>query len=227
MRTAVVPGILLLAASLAGSEFDAARDAQDVRKLEAIVAKSADAANKNSKDARAYYKLALARSYLSSVEMELHDKAKAKAAAEAGIPAAEKAVALAGNVAEYHRILGALCGQVIPTNVFSGLKWGRCALDSINKAIELDPRSSDAYLSRAIGNYYLPEAFGGGPELAVRDCRKAIQLNQKSSEAYLWLGVALRKLNRNGEARAAIRKSLELNPKRVWAKQQLEKTPAK
>jgi Flp pilus assembly protein TadD len=41
------------------------------------------------------------------------------------------------------------------------------------------------------------------------------------------LGLSLRKENRDAEARQAFTKSLELNPNRVWAKQQLEKTPAK
>ncbi|RPH65290.1 MAG: tetratricopeptide repeat protein [Hyphomicrobiales bacterium] len=77
------------------------------------------------------------------------------------------------------------------------------------------------------GAKVLAQYFGGGPELAVRDCRKAIQLNPKSAEAYLWLGLALRKTGRMTEARAAIQKSLELNPNRVWAKQQLDKTPVK
>jgi hypothetical protein len=40
------------------------------------------------------------------------------------------------------------------------------------------------------------------------------------------MGLAWRKANRNSEARAEFQKSLELNPRRVWAKQQLEKTPA-
>ena len=40
-------------------------------------------------------------------------------------------------------------------------------------------------------------------------------------------GITLRKLNRNAEARAAFTKSLQLNPERIWTKQQLEKTPAK
>ena len=69
-------------------------------------------------------------------------------------------------------------------------------------------------------------AFGGGPELAVKDFEKALQLNPKSAEAKMWLGIALRKLNRNADARLALAKSLELNPNRMWAKQQLEKTPA-
>ena len=62
--------------------------------------------------------------------------------------------------------------------------------------------------------------------LAIQDLRRAIELNPKSAEAYLWLGLALRKTHHNAEAREAFAKSLELNPARVWTKQQLEKTPA-
>ena len=69
-------------------------------------------------------------------------------------------------------------------------------------------------------------AFGGGPDLALKDFQKAIQLDPKLAEAHLWMGIALRKLNRNGEARSALNKALQLNPDRVWTKQQLEKTPA-
>jgi len=47
------------------------------------------------------------------------------------------------------------------------------------------------------------------------------------ADAHLWLGLALRKAGRNAEARRAIARSLELNPRRVWAKQQLEKTPTR
>src|SRR5258707_2628981 len=41
------------------------------------------------------------------------------------------------------------------------------------------------------------------------------QLNPKSAEAKMWLGIALRKLNRNADARIALAKSLELNPNRM------------
>jgi tetratricopeptide (TPR) repeat protein len=157
----------------------------------------------------------------------MQDKQGGRAAAEAGIPAAEKAVGLNSGNAEYHRILGTLCGQVIPANVLAGLKYGRCALDSLNKAIELDPKSAMAYVSRGVGNYYLPVAFGGGPEVALKDLTKATQLDPKLAEAHLWMGIALRKLNRHSEARAALTRAMQLNPNRVWAKQQLDKTPAK
>jgi Tfp pilus assembly protein PilF len=169
----------------------------------------------------------VAQLYLAEVAMELKDKNQARSAAESGIVAARKAVGLEANNSEYHRILGTLCGQVIPANVLLALKYGRCAQDSINKAVELDPKSANAYLSRGVGNYYLPPQFGGGVEQASKDFEKAIQLNPKSAEAYLWLGIAQRKLNRNAAARKSLERAVELNPNRIWAKQQLDKTPAR
>lgn len=158
--------------------------------------------------------------------MEVRDKVQAKNYAQAGIDAAEKAVKLKPDMGEYHRILGTLCGQMISSNGLAAIQYGKCALGSVNKAIELDPKSSTAYLSHGVGNYYLPAAFGGGIDPAIKDFEKAIELNPKSADAYCWLGVALRKANRPAEARKAFARSLELNPNRVWAKQQLDKTRA-
>jgi hypothetical protein len=36
----------------------------------------------------------------------------------------------------------------------------------------------------------------------------------------------LRKLHRNGEARQALQHAIDLDPQRIWLKEQLEKTPA-
>jgi tetratricopeptide (TPR) repeat protein len=209
------------------THLEQARDRQDKPALERAAAELTDAAAEQPQDPTAQYRAALAQSFLAEVAMELRDKERAKSAAEAGIKAAEKAVALNGSVAEHHRVLGTLCGQVIPANVIAGLKYGRCAQESINKAIELAPKSALAYVSRGVGNYYLPPMFGGGPDVAIRDFQKAIELDPNSAEAYLWMGIALRKANRNAEAQKAILKAVALNPRRVWAKQQLEKTPVK
>ena len=139
-----------------------------------------------------------------------------------------KALTLKPDVAEYHRILGTLCGQVIPANVLLGaMKYGKCAQESINKAIELDGKSAISYVSRGIGNYYLPAQFGGGLDVAIKDFDKAIQLDPKNAEAYLWRGIARRKANQVAEARQDLQKALQLNPNRLWTKQQLDKTPAK
>lgn len=109
--------------------------------------------------------------------------------------------------------------------MLAGLKYGKCAMESANKALQLDAKSSLAWLSKGVGNYYLPPSFGGGVDLAIKDMEKAISLDPKSADAYVWLGTALRKKNANADARKALEKALQLNPNRVWAKQLLEKTP--
>jgi tetratricopeptide (TPR) repeat protein len=218
---------LLLAATAGSPDLERARDQQDRATLERLARDLNAAAQRQPADAEAQYRAAVAQSYLAEVLIELRDKAQARPASEAGIRAAEQAVKLKPNTAEYHRILGTLCGQYIAGgNALLGLRYGRCAMDEINRAVELDPKSAAAYISRGVGNYYLPPQFGGSIESAIKDFEKAIQLDPRSAEAQLWLGLALRKANRIPESRKALEKSLALNPNRIWTKQQLEKTPA-
>ncbi len=220
---------LMLTAALAAApaNLEKLRDLEDRPALERSVGELSAAAEKAPRDADAQYRLALASSYLAEISLELRDKASAERAAKTGIVAAERAVTLKPDNAEYFRVLGTLYGQVIPANVLLGISYGKKAEDAIAKAIAMDGKSAQAYLARGIGNYYKPEMFGGGPEPAIQDLRHAIELNPKSAEAYLWLGLALRKTHHNAEAREALTKSLELNSARVWTKQQLEKTPAR
>lgn len=216
---------MIASAGLDDSDLMKARDHQDRAALDKITAEWRAAADKQQNDAAANYRLALAESYSAEVAIEVHDKAAAKNSAQAGMEAATKAVSMKPDSAEYQRVLGTLCGQMISSSSLAGLKYGKCALDSVDKAIQLDPKSSMAYLSHGVGNYYLPQAFGGGVDLAIKDFRKAIELNPKNADAWLWLGVALRRSNQPAEAQKAFEKSLEINPNRVWARQQLEKTP--
>jgi len=206
-------------------QIDDARNRQDRGYIRWVATQAEAAAKKNPKDAGAQYRLAQAESLRAEVALEVHDKDVAKTAAEDGIAAAQRAVDLQPRVAEYHRILGTLCGQVIPAKLWLAVRYGGCARDEITRAIQLDGRSAKAYLSRGVGNYYLPSGMGGGFDLALRDFDKAIQIDPNLADAYLWRGITLRKLHRNAEAYRSIAKSLALNPGRVWAKQQLAKTP--
>jgi tetratricopeptide (TPR) repeat protein len=208
------------------SPLELARNQQDRPKLEKLASESSAAAAKAPTDPEAQYRSALAYSYLAEVAIELHDRKAGRAAAEQGIKPAEKAISLKPDNAEYFRVLGTLYGQAV-TDIMSGLSYGPKAKDAINKAVEKAPKSSAVYVARGVGNYYLPTQLGGGAKLAIPDFQKAIELDPKNAEAYLWLGLSLRKDNRDGEARQAFTKSLELNPTRVWAKQQLDKTPPK
>ena len=132
-----------------------------------------------------------------------------------------------GGNAEYHRLLGEICGQVIPANpLFGALKYGQCARDEITKALQMDNKLAMAYVSRGVGNYYLPPRWEAGWTRPLKISTRLFALDAKLSEAYLWKGVALRKANRNQEARQALQHAAQLNPARLWTKQQLEKTPA-
>ena len=204
----------------------AARDRQDLAALDRVIEQS-KAAAADPKAADAHYKLALADSYAAEVAMELRQKKKSEAYAEAGMEAAQKALAGNDGNAEYHRLMGQLCGQVIPANPLMGaLKYGPCARDEITKALQLNDKLALAYVSRGVGNYYLPASMGGGVDVALKDFDKAVALDPKLSDAYLWKGITLRKANRNAEAKKALEQALQVNPRRLWAKQQLEKIPA-
>ena len=218
--------VLVLAAFLAAppATLQLARDQQDRAGLQKIVDETGASAAKAPNDAEAQYQMALASSYLAEVALEQGDKKLAQQAAERGVKAAEQAVSLKPQNAEYYRVLGTLCGQVVPANVLAGLSYAKRARDAIDKAVAMDPKSSMGYMARGVGNYYIPAGLGGGFELATADFRKAIELDPKNADAWLWLGMSLRKVNKNAEARQAFSRSLELNPKRGWATQQLEKT---
>ena len=197
---------LALALAVTGQPpLETARDAQDRAALERMASEWTGAADKQPADAASQYRAALAQSYLAEVALELRDKNLARTAAETGIRLAERAVQLNGATAEYHRVLGTLCGQVIPANVLAGLRYGRCARESINKAIELDPKAALAYVSRGVGNYYLPAGFGGGIDPAIADFQKGISLSPKLAEAHMWLGLRAPQGRQAGMAKPAPR----------------------
>jgi len=213
-------------AAAAPSPLEVARDKQDRAALTELAAQASAAAAKTPSDSEIQYRAALANSYLAEVAIELRDRKAGRQFAEQGMKFAEKAVALKPANAEYYRLLGTLYGQAV-TDIMSGLSYGPKAKDAINKAVEKAPKSSMMYVARGVGNYYVPAQLGGGAKLSIPDFQKAIELDPSNAEAYLWLGLSLRKENRDAEARQAFTKSLELNPNRIWTKQQLEKTPAK
>ncbi len=226
MLPLLMAGFLAAAAVPAPTPLETARDQQDRVALDRILAENSAAAAKAPNDAEAQYRAALAASYLAGVDVEMHEKKPAHDVAERGIAFAERAVSLKPDNGEYLRVLGTLYGQAV-SDLMSGLRYGPKAKDTLSKAVEKSPKSSMVYVARGVGNLYLPAQLGGGPAVAIPDFQKALELDPKNAEAYAYLGLSLRDQHKDAEARQAFTKALELNPKRVWVKQQLDKTPAK
>ncbi len=222
---------LLISAAVSSAAIDPAlmkaRDAQDRPAIDKFVADAKAAADKSPKDAEAQYRYALAVSIQAEVALEMKDKAGASRASSNGIPAAQAAIALKPDRSDYYSVLGTLYGQGIPGNIFSAIGSGKRAQDAIAKAKQLDPKSAQAWIAEGVGFYYEPATFGGGPDPAIRSLKRALELDPKSAEAWLWLGLAQRRKQENAEARESFTKSLAIDPNRVWAKEQLAKTPAK
>ena len=208
-------------------ELEKLRNAQDRAALDARAAALHAEAEKAPADAAKWHRAAIAYSYAAEVAYELRDKRGSQRAAEAGVRDAEKAISINPKVADYYRVLGTLCGQVIPANpIMGGLAYGKKAKEALDKAIELDPKSAPAHVAHGVGYFYLPANFGGGPDNAIKDYKRAIALDPNNADAYLWMGIALAKQHQNKPARDAFAKALQLEPGRLWARQQLEKTPA-
>jgi tetratricopeptide (TPR) repeat protein len=228
MRTIAAILMLPLFGAAAADDLALLRDHQDRAALEARAVALQAAAEKRPRDADGWYRGAVAYSYAAEVAMETGDKKGSGKSAEAGVALADKAIDINPRNAEYYRIMGTLCGQIVPANPMMGiLGYGKKAKESLDKAVAMDPKSPGAFVSHGVGYYYLPESMGGGPENAIKDFQRAIALDPKSAEAYLWMGIALRKDHQEAKAHEALVKSLALDPERVWTKQQLAKTPEK
>ncbi len=214
-------------ALLAADDLERLRDKQDRPGLEKAALALQTQAERAPDGPEAWYRAAAAESYAAEVAMELRDKQGSQRFAEAGIKHIEKAIQLDPKKADYYRLLGTLCGQVIPANPIMGvLTYGKKAKEALDKAIAMDPKSSKAFLARGVGNYYLPANFGGGPDVAIKDLQEAIRLDPRNADAHLWMGMTLKKKQQNAQAREELQKALQLAPERIWTKQQLEKTPA-
>jgi tetratricopeptide (TPR) repeat protein len=81
------------------------------------------------------------------------------------------------------------------------------AIDDINKAIELNPKRSQSYYTRAQA-YAATESL----EKAMEDYTRSISLNPKSAQAYVSRGNIYAKLGNNEKALADWSKAIDINP---------------
>jgi tetratricopeptide (TPR) repeat protein len=132
-------------------------------------------------------------------------------------------------MAESYALLSSVIGQQIGSNPLKGMTLGPRSSNAMDKALELGPRNPRVWLLRGIGAMFTPKLFGGGSDKAIEYLQRAIPLFDQDqpekpapswgrAEAWVWLGQALAKEERFGDAREAYLKALELEPNHGWVR---------
>ena len=201
-----------------GAEVVAARKSRDraevaqLRKLVENVRREAE----ETKRFEAYLRLALFSVWLCEAA-EAHQNNKVfKEAAEGGVAAAEKAVELNPQSSEAHQLLGDLLNQLIPHVFGGGMRYGKRSTDELDKAIELNPKNADAYVSRAISFYYTPESFGGSRQKAFELLTKAAEIAPDADSPHIWLAMFHLEAGRTEDALREINLARRANPERSF-----------
>ncbi len=192
-----------------------ARDRASVDELQKIaVGVSKEAAAKKSSDA--YRWLALIQVWLcEAIESSGKEELFKKAAVD-GVSAAEMAVKLEPTSSEAHQLLGDLLNQLIPHVNGGGMRYGQRANDELDKALALDPKNVNAYVSRAITYFYAPDSFGGSKTKAFEMLKKAVAIDPTEDSAHIWLAMFYLDAGKKKDARDEIALARKINPDRAF-----------
>ena len=201
-----------------GPEIVAARKSRDraeVAQLQQLVEKARREANETERF-DAYLRLALLNVWLCEAAEAHQNNEVFKRAAEGGVAAAEKAVELNPQSSEAHQLLGDLLNQLIPHVFGGGMRYGKRSMDELDKAIELDSKNADAYVSRSISYYYTPESFGGSRQKAFELLTKAADIDPRADSPHIWLAMFHLEAGRAQDALREINLARRANPDRSF-----------
>lgn len=126
------------------------------------------------------------------------------------------------DTSEKYRMTADLWGTMIRSD-FRGKRYGDKMQRAADKALELDPKNPDAYVTVCKRALYAPQKRGGDLDLALEYLEKALDLDPDHQAALILRGIAH---ERRGEIDAAVadwRNVLQLNPSSIPAKDNLER----
>jgi len=202
-----------------------ARDSGDIKALQSLIS---DAEKKvaETKSFGAYLHLALLEDWMCEAAEAANNEQLGKQAAEKGVAIADVAVQLNPNSSRAHQLLADLLGQLAPHVMGGGMKYGQRSTNEADKAIELDPKNADAYVTRAISYLYTPEAFGGNKQKAFQFFTKARELDPESDSPHIWLALFHLDAGKLDEALREINEARRLNPGRMFSQYVFEQVSA-
>jgi tetratricopeptide (TPR) repeat protein len=195
-----------------------ARDVADIGSLQKLIRSAASTSND--------LQVALLEDWLCEAAYAQKDTKLVKQAAEAGVQAAQRAVANHPDSARAHWLLGDLLGKQLPYVFLGGLRYGHRSVRELETAMQLDPFNANAFISRAIAYYMSPRLFGGDKHKAVALMQKATKLNpapDSPDTAHIWLALAYDALGKKTQALREINLARKLNPDRQFAQQSYDR----
>lgn len=191
-----------------------ARDRGDVPALRTAIAGAEREAARTGSFAAAL-RLAVLQSWMCEAAEARGDRALIRRAAQAGIAAAETAVRLNTTSSSAHQVLADLLSLLIPHVFGGGMRYGRRSTEEADRAIALDRRNPDAYVTRAIIYLYTPAAFGGSKSQALSLLKKAVELDPKADTPRVWLARAYAAAGQTDQALREASHARRLNPDRL------------
>jgi tetratricopeptide (TPR) repeat protein len=201
------------------TEFLTARDRGDVGSLHAAIREAGGQAASRG-DYPSHLRLALVSKWMCEAADDRGDGKAVKEAARSGINAAEHAVMLNPESSGAHWLLGDLLGQMIPLVAGGGIRLGSRATRELDRALQLDPKNSEAMISRAIAYFLTPHAFGGSKEKAIALLEKVAvpdNATDAACAAHVWLARVYADRGALQKAREEAEEAEHLNPKRLFA----------
>jgi tetratricopeptide (TPR) repeat protein len=189
-----------------------ARDKADVEALQKLIE------NTRQSSAKAQLRVAQLDFYLCEAAYVEGKNDLIKVAAEEGLSAAEKTSALDPSSSEAHRLQSDLSAMLITYSPDGIAKYAARTSIEAQKALDLDPKNANAFISRSLAYFYTPEQYGGNKEKAFELLKKAAELVPAYDTPHLVLAQLYLTTNRKEDALREIEEALRLNPERRFSR---------
>ena len=131
-----------------------------------------------------------------------------------------KTLATLPDSSERYRLEADLLGTMIRSK-FKGMKYQERLEQAIAKALELDDKNADAWVSKAKRPLFAAEKHGGEPALALEYLNRALEIHPEHVQALLFRGVAHTKLGESALAEEDWALAKKLNPNVAGAQERL------
>jgi tetratricopeptide (TPR) repeat protein len=143
-----------------------------------------------------------------------------------------EASALAGPRAETYALLASAAGLRIGENPALGASLGQTIDDLQSRALSLDGENPRVWLLKGIGDFFTPEAYGGGTAQARSALERAAVAFQSETppppeprwgraDVHVWLGQVHQAAGDAALAREEYEKALAVEPGNAWVRDRL------